>query len=101
MPGRKEQRFDTNFEVELEGGGKGVARNVSASGIFFVTDVALRVGQPVSFSLEFWDFPSGPIEAYCSARVVRIEEQGASHGVGASIESFEFQTILGASKGSH
>jgi hypothetical protein len=101
MPGRKEQRFATELTVELEGGGKGVTRNVSANGIFFVTDVALKAGQPVKFSLEFRDFPSGPIEVNCSARIVRVEEQGASRGIGASIESFEFQTLPKSGKGSH
>jgi PilZ domain len=93
MPGRKEERFDTALTVRLEGGGEGVARNVSASGIFFVTNVALEAGQPVRFSLKFLDFPGGPIEVNCSARVMRVEEQGAGRGVGASIDSFDFHTL--------
>ena len=101
MPGRKEQRFDTELTVRLEGGAEGSARNVSANGIFFVTDAALQAGQPVRFRLEFLDFPSGPIEVECSARVVRVEEQGAGRGVGASIDSFEFHTLPRAGKSSH
>ena len=100
MPGRKEQRFDTELTVKLEGGGEGVARNVSASGIFFVTDVALEAGQPVKLTLEFQDFPGGPMEVDCSARVVRVEEQGAGRGIGASIDSFEFHTLPKAGKSS-
>ena len=101
MPGRKEERFDTAMPVELDGGGSGVARNVSASGIFFVTDVALEAGQPVVFRLQFRDFPGGPIEVNCSARIVRVEEQGTSLGVGASIDAFEFRVVPKAKKGSH
>ena len=101
MPSRKEERFDTEVAVKLEGGGEGIARNVSANGIFFVTGVALEAGQPVRFSLEFQDFPSGPIEVSCSARVVRVEEQGAGRGIGASIDSFEFHTLPVAGKSSH
>ena len=101
MPGRKEERFNAEFPVELDGGGNGVARNVSANGIFFVTDVALKAGQPVGFTLEFRDFPSGPIEVNCNARVVRVVEQGAGFGVGAAIESFEFLTLRTAGKSSH
>ena len=100
MPGRKEQRFDTELTVKLEGGGEGVARNVSANGIFFVTDVALEAGQPVKLTLEFQDFPGGPMEVDCSARVVRVEEQGAGRGIGASIDSFEFHTLPKAGKSS-
>jgi hypothetical protein len=100
MPGRKEERFDTELAVRLEGGAVGVARNVSASGIFFVTEAALERGQAVKFTLEFRDFPTGPIEVNCVARVVRVVEQGPSRGVGASIDSFEFRTLR-AGKSSH
>lgn len=100
MPGRKEERFDTELAVKLDGGGEGTARNVSANGIYFVTDRALQAGQPVRFTLEFPDFPSGPIEVNCSARVVRVVEQGVSRGIGASIESFEFYSLPRAGKGS-
>lgn len=94
MPGRRgEERFETELTVWLEGGAEGVARNVSASGIFFVTDEPLQAGQPVKLRLKFLDFPSGPIEVQCSARVVRVEEQGAGWGVGASIGAFEFQIL--------
>ena len=98
---RKEERFQTDLVVKLEGGVEGLARNVSPSGIFFVTDAALVEGQPVKFSLEFKDFPSGPVEVNCSARVVRVEEQGARRGIGASIDSFEFRTLPRAGKSSH
>jgi hypothetical protein len=101
MRGRKEERFDTELAVKLEGGGEAVARNVSASGVFFVTDLALEAGQPVRFSLEFLDFPSGPIEVNCSARILRVEEQGIGRGVGASISSFEFRRLPNAGKGSN
>lgn len=101
MPGRKEERFDTELKVRLEGGEEGTARNVSASGIFFVTEAALEAGQELRFTLEFQDFPSGPIEVNCSARVVRVVEQGAGRGIGASIDSFEFRTLPGAGKSSH
>ena len=89
MPGRREERFGTNLPVRLEGG-EGVVRNVSASGVYFVTDVALKQGQPVKLSFHFDDFPSGPISVSCIASVVRVEEQGAGHGIAASISSFEF-----------
>jgi len=92
VPGRKDERVGTEFTVRLEGG-EGVVRNVSASGIYFVTDVALKEGQPVRFRLDFDSFPSGPIAVNCIARIVRVEEQGARRGVAASISSFEFHRI--------
>ena len=91
---RSEERVETDLRLKLDGG-EGLARNVSASGIYFVTDVAFKEGQRVKFSLEFMNFPGGPIEVKCTARIVRVEEQGASHGVGASISSFEFRRLPG------
>jgi hypothetical protein len=92
VAGRKDERFGTELTVKLEGG-EGVVRNVSASGIYFVTDVALEEGQPVKFTLDFQNFPSGPISVNCIARIVRVEEQGAGKGVAAAISSFEFHRI--------
>lgn len=100
MAGRKEERFKTELLIKLEGG-DGVVRNVSASGIYFVTEVALQEGQPVKFTLEFQNFPSGPIAVNCVARVVRLEERGARRGVGASISSFEFHRIPAPGKSSN
>lgn len=94
MSGRKEERVPTELPLKLEGG-EGTVRNVSASGIYFLTDVPLTEGQPVDLKLEFRDFPSGPLEVTCIARVVRIEQQGGTKGVAAAISSFEFRRIGG------
>lgn len=101
MPGRKEERIDTELIVTLEDGGQGIARNVSANGIYFVTDAALEAGQPVKFMLDFQDFPGSPIVVNCIARIVRVEEQGARKGVGAAISSFEFRSTPKPGKSSH
>jgi PilZ domain-containing protein len=100
VAGRKEERFQAELTVTLEGG-EGVARNVSASGIYFVTDMALEDGQPVKFTLEFPDLASGPIGVNCFARVVRVEQQGAQRGVAASICSFEFHRVPAPGKSAH
>lgn len=93
VPGRKEERFDATLPVKLERGG-GVARNVSATGIYFVTNRQLKAGATVTFALDFQDFPGGPIQVNCVARVVRIEKQGAKKkGVAAAIQSFEFHRL--------
>jgi len=63
--------------------------------------VALQAAQLVRFSLEFLDFPSGPIEVNCSARIVRVEERGVGRGVAAAISSFEFRRLPHPGKSSH
>jgi hypothetical protein len=92
MPGRRDERFDTTLRLRLEQG-EGLVRNVSANGIYFVTDAALEEGAPVRFSLEFQNFPGGPVSVNCIARIVRVEQQGEKKGVAASISSFEFFRI--------
>lgn len=89
---RRAERFKSRLIIKLARG-KGVARNVSASGIYFVTDVALAQGQPVKFTHEFQDFPGGPIRVNCIARVVRVEKRGMKKGVAAAIDGFEFLRI--------
>lgn len=93
VPGRKDERFDATLPVKLERGA-GVARNVSATGIYFVTSQRLKTGATVKLALDFRDFPGGPIQVNCVARVVRIEKQGANKkGVAAAIHSFEFHRL--------
>jgi hypothetical protein len=100
VPGRKDERFETELTVKLEGG-DGVACNVSANGIYFVTDVALEDGQPVRFKLVFQNLASGSIAVNCIARIVRVEQRGARRGVAASISSFEFHRVPDPGKSAH
>jgi PilZ domain len=92
VPGRRDERFATSVPVRLEHG-EGVTRDVSANGIYFVTDVAFQAGATVRFALDFQNFPGGPIQVNCIARVMRIEERGEKNGVAAAIQSFEFQRV--------
>ena len=86
---RQAERYDTQVPLRLEQGG-GMVRNVSASGLYFVTDVPLEEGKPMKLTFEFQSLPSGSIQVNCMARVVRLEDQGEMTGVAASIDSFEF-----------
>ena len=70
-----------------------MTRNVSASGIYFVTEVRLMKGVPVSFTLDFKDAPGGPFRLKCEARVVRVEQLEGKFGVGAAISHYELQRI--------
>ena len=90
---RKEERVATELTLRLESGAEGRVRNVSATGIYFLTDAPLTEGQTLKFTLEFRDFPSGPLQVNCRARVLRVERQGSGNGVAASISSFEFQRV--------
>lgn len=87
---RQAQRYETEVPLRLEHG-KGVVRNVSASGIYFVTDAPLEKDKPMKLTFEFTSLPNGAIHVSCLARVLRLEEgHGGMTGVAASIDNFEF-----------
>lgn len=82
---RREPRFPSCFAVTLEGG-EGVARNVSASGIYFETRVRLQPGALVRFTVDYEPQAGGALKMHCQGRVVRIEELDERFGIGACIE---------------
>jgi PilZ domain len=92
MPGRRDERYESDVMIELEQG-TGVIRNISASGLYFVTDVSLKRGERVNFTLELSGSEIGRITARCEARVVRTERRGKLRGFGATFEKIDFQRI--------
>ena len=92
MGARRDERFDSDLRIKLDQG-DGLMRNVSASGIFFVTDMDLKAGDSLRFTLEFSGLQIGVVSARCEARVIRVEPQGALKGIGAAFESIEFHRI--------
>jgi hypothetical protein len=92
VPGRRDERFESNLTIKFDQG-DGVMRNVSASGVYFVTDADLKPGESVKFMLEFSGAEIGLVSARCEGHVVRVERQGAQNGVGATFETIEFHRI--------
>lgn len=92
VAGREAERVAADFQVTFAAG-EGVARNVSASGIYFETDSVLVVGQPIELRIQFPDFPGGGLQVTCNAYVVRVETQSTARGVAAAIASFEFRRM--------
>ncbi|MGH8667844.1 MAG: PilZ domain-containing protein [Burkholderiales bacterium] len=82
---RNEQRQNAKLKIRLERG-EGVVRDLSASGIYFLTDAPLKLGESLRFTLKFENAKAGPISANCVARIVRVENQGKLKGVAASIK---------------
>ena len=92
MGARRDERFDSDLRIKLDRG-DGRMRNVSASGVYFLTDVDLKPGQALKFTLEFSGLQIGVVSARCEARVVRVDPQGSLKGVGATFESIEFHRV--------
>jgi len=71
--------------------GTGIAKNISASGIYFETELPFSVGTALSFELSFDDLAGGPLRLTCEAMIVRVEQQDGKIGVGASIKDYKLQ----------
>ena len=80
------------MRIELDGG-SGETRNVSASGIYFITDVPLEPGAPLRFTLRFKRASGGPFLLRGEARVVRTERVGSQFGVGAAISHYKLERV--------
>ena len=80
---RNEERVAATRPVKL-GRGTGVTRNVSASGVFFETDVNYAPGSEINFSIEI-DGPGGKMMFKCQGQIVRVERRDGKAGVAARI----------------
>jgi len=92
VPGRLDERFPSVMPIELDRG-SGETRNVSASGIYFVTDFPLEKGAPLRFILRLKQPSGGPFLLRGEARVVRIEQLDDKFGVGLAISHYELERV--------
>jgi len=86
---RKTERIEVDVPVQLEQG-TGVTRDVSLSGIYFMTEEPIEAGTRIRFTMEFeYVVPGRPLHLDCSAQVLRVEPQGDSLGVAARIDDYK------------
>jgi len=86
---RKEERVHAALPVDL-GNGTGITRDVSASGMYFETDVDYAAGSEISLSIEF-DTPGGKLVMKCQGQIVRVEHRDGKVGVAAKIIESRFE----------
>jgi hypothetical protein len=82
---RSEERVSAALPVDL-GGAIGITRDVSASGLFFETDVAYVVGGQISLGVAL-ETPSGRMVLKCHGTIIRIESR--DHKVGVAVKITE------------
>ena len=92
MPRRREPRFAADRAVKLEGG-EARARNVSASGIYFETNVPLKAGDDLRFTVLVPRDQSSALRVRCRARVVRADALEDGFGIGAAIREFRLDRV--------
>ncbi|PNB70545.1 PilZ domain-containing protein [Pseudomonas sp. GW456-E7] len=81
---RIEPREQVTLSLQLIGGGNGVTRDISASGLYFETDSEQQVGSLIDFEIEL-DAPGGPMKFRAQGQIVRIESLGDRAGVGVKL----------------
>jgi hypothetical protein len=76
-------------------GGEGITRNVSATGVYFVTACPFEEGQPVSLSLTFSQANgTRPVDVTCRGFVRRVETvESSAQGEGARGVAVSADTI--------
>ena len=80
---RSAVRFDAAMPVEIDGLG-GRTHNISATGVYFETDVRQEVGALVNFTLEFTQGGERR-RLLCDGKVVRVDRDGPRIGVAARL----------------
>lgn len=90
MQKRATERIEVEVPVHLETG-SGISRNVSLSGIYFLTDQTFEEGKRFRFTIEFeFAIPGRPIHLDCTAQVLRMEHQGEKLGIAARIDDLTY-----------
>lgn len=82
---RGADRFIAELPVEI-GGFHGLTRNISATGIYFETEVAQAPGSRVSFTVEV-NVRGEKLKLVCEGEVVRVDHHGGVLGIAAKLES--------------
>ena len=64
--------------------GNGIARDVSATGIYFETGTQHRKGSKITLTMELMS-PAGKMNFKCTGKIVRVETQDGKIGVAVKI----------------
>ena len=86
--------FGSGFAIDMRRIGRGRAKNLSATGVYFETDKACDIGSKIHFSIEL-DGPNGKSMLRCSGTIVRSEAlPNRRHGFGVSIQKQRMEPVL-------
>ncbi len=82
-PERRAVRFETELPVEI-GNFHGLARNISATGIYFETEAAPPLGSHVYFAVEL-TVRGEKLKLVCDGKVLRVDHKDGVHGIAAKL----------------
>ncbi len=88
---RRAERFNGAIPVELKQG-KGLTRDFSTDGVYFVTDQPLALGEQLDFVMHLTHAdPAWPVLLRCRGEVVRLEVGLEKTGVAVAIATHRFE----------
>lgn len=85
---RDSDRLDTRLPLEIDGI-QGLTRNLSATGIYFETQLVQEPGSRVHVTVEV-DFRGEKLKLVCEGEVVRVEYHPGGLGIAARLENSFF-----------
>lgn len=88
---RGADRFDTELPVEISGA-KGLTRNISATGVYFETQVSQEPGSHVSFTVEV-TVRGEVLKLVCEGEVVRVDRKDGTVGIAAKLDKSFFTNV--------
>jgi len=85
---RSSQRIQVEVPVYI-GQEKAISRDVSWSGIYFLTEQSFEQGCELTFALDLaYALPGKHIKLDCQGEVIRVEPLGLKYGIAARINNF-------------
>ena len=87
---RSSQRIQVEVPVYI-GQEKAISRDVSWSGIYFLTEQSFEQGCQLNFALDLaYALPDEPVKLDCQGEVIRVEQQGLKYGIAARINNCQY-----------
>ena len=90
---RRMPRYPVSLAIETERG-KGLTRDISASGIYFESEQPYTAGARIHFALVLEYSEPMPLRLSCTGQVLRVDTHGNTFRVAASITSHSITSFL-------
>jgi len=84
------ERIESNIPLQINGMSS-IAKDISATGIFFELDETHEIGSKIQFQLDI-STPGGPLVVLCEAQVTRVVKKDGQFGIGAKILSQQIKS---------
>lgn len=87
---RESQRIEVAVPVYI-GNEKAVTRDISWSGVYFMTNQSFSEGSEVNFSMDLeFALPGKPVKLDCQGEVIRVEKLNGKFGIAAKINNYQY-----------